>query len=93
MENIENNRITDFIIRYKKIFTREECRDIIQHIEFFDENSLLYPQNIANRPFQDQDANNIMVDSGITLPTVHKVTKKIFPRISSLEISPVISPK
>ena len=42
MANIENDRMTDFIIRYKKIFTRDECRDIIEHIEFFDENSLLY---------------------------------------------------
>ena len=58
MENIENDRLTDFIIRYKKIFTRDECRDIIEHIEFFDENSLLYSQRIANRPFQDQEATN-----------------------------------
>ena len=78
---MENNRITDFIIRYKNVFTREECREIIELIDFFSENSLLFPQKLNNRPFQDQDANNIMVDSGITLPTVHKVTKKIFPKI------------
>jgi len=33
----ENERITDFIIRYEKIFTRDECRDIIKHIDFFDD--------------------------------------------------------
>ena len=78
---MENNRVTDFIIRYKNIFSRQECREIIELIDFFDENSLLFPQNLNNRPFQDQDANNLMVDDGVTLPTVHKVTKKMFPKI------------
>ena len=55
---MENNRVTDFIIRYKNIFSRQECREIIELIDFFDENSLLFPQNLNNRPFQDQDANN-----------------------------------
>ena len=77
---MENNRVTDFIIRYKNIFSRQECREIIELIDFFDENSLLFPQNLNNRPFQDQDANNLMVDDGVTLPTVHKVTKKMFPK-------------
>ena len=37
MEKKDNNRITDFIIRYEKVLTREECREIIKHIDFFDE--------------------------------------------------------
>ena len=78
---MENNRVTDFIIRYKNIFSRQECREIIELIDFFDENSLLFPQNLNNRPFQDQDANNLMVDDGVTLPTVHTVMKKMFPKI------------
>ena len=81
MANIENDRMTDFIIRYKKIFTRDECRDIIEHIEFFDENSLLYSQNLVNRPFQDQDATNLFCDDGITLANATNITKKIFPKI------------
>ena len=82
MENKSNDRLTDFIIRYEKVFSRQECRDIIEHIEFFDENSLLFSQNIANRPFQDQEATNLFCDDGITLQTATNVTKKIFPKIS-----------
>ena len=44
MANNENDRMTDFIIRYKKAFTREECREIIEHIDFLGDNSLLFPQ-------------------------------------------------
>ena len=79
MANNENDRMTDFIIRYKKAFTREECRQIIEHIDFLDENSLLFPQELSNRPFQDQDAVNVLSDEGITLPTAASVTNKIFP--------------
>ena len=78
---MENNRVTDFIIRYKNIFSRNECREIIELIDFFSENSLLFPQKLKNRPFQDQDASNVMVDNGMTLPTVHKVTSKVYPKI------------
>ena len=58
----DSNRITDFIIRYEKIFTRDECRDVIERIEFLDENAMLFPQPSNNRIFQDQDASNIFVD-------------------------------
>ena len=51
MESKSNDRITDFIIRYKKVFTRQECRDIIEQIEFLAENCMLYPQNVENRPW------------------------------------------
>ena len=81
MANNDNDRMTDFIIRYKKAFTREECRQIIEHIDFLDENSLLFPQELSNRPFQDQDAVNVLSDEGITLPTAASVTNKIFPKI------------
>ena len=30
----DNNRITDFIIRYEKVFSRDECRDVIERIDF-----------------------------------------------------------
>ena len=36
---------TNFISRYEKGLTRQECRDIIEEIEFFDSNSLLFDQN------------------------------------------------
>ena len=81
MENKSNDRVTDFIIRYEKAFTRQECRDIIEQIDFFDENAMLYPQNVANRPWQDQDATNLFCDSGITLTSATNITKKIFPKV------------
>ena len=77
----DSNRITDFIIRYEKIFTRDECRDVIERIEFLDENAMLFPQPSNNRIFQDQDASNIFVDDGITLPTASIISKQIFPKI------------
>ena len=81
MESKSNDRITDFIIRYKKVFTRQECRDIIEQIEFLAENCMLYSQNVENRPWQDQDATNIFCDDGLTITTGTKVTKQIFPKV------------
>ena len=81
MEKNENDRKTDFIVRYEKILTREQCRDVIKDIDFFDENSLLFPQQYTNRPYQDQDAINIFADDGITLPTATHIARKIFPKI------------
>ena len=81
MEKNENDRKTDFIVRNEKILTREQCRDVIKDIDFFDENSLLFPQQYTNRPYQDQDAINIFADDGITLPTATHIARKIFPKI------------
>ena len=77
----DNNRITDFIIRYEKVFSRDECRDVIERIDFLDENAMLFPQPTNNRIFQDQDAANIFVDDGITLTTSSIISNKIFPKI------------
>lgn len=77
----DSNRITDFIIRYEKIFTRDECRNLIEKIDFLDENSMLFPQPSNNRIFQDQDASNIFVDDGVTLPEASIISKQVFPKI------------
>ena len=77
----DSNRITDFIIRYEKIFTRDECRNLIEKIDFLDENAVLFPQPKNNRAFQDQDAINIFVDDGVTLPEASIISKQIFPKI------------
>ena len=77
----DSNRITDFIIRYEKIFTRDECRNLIEKIDFLDENAMLFPQPKNNRAFQDQDAINIFVDDGVTLPEASIISKQIFPKI------------
>ena len=72
---------TNFISRYEKAFTRQECRDIIDEIEFFDSNALLFDQNVKESYLQDQKAINPGVDLCINLTTSARVTKKIFPKI------------
>ena len=72
---------TNFISRYEKALTRQECRDIIEEIEFFDSNSLLFDQNAEEPHLQDQKAINPTVDLCIDLTTAARVTKKIFPKI------------
>ena len=53
---------TNFISRYEKALTRQECRDRIEEIEFFDSNSLLFDQNAEEPYLQDQKAINPTVD-------------------------------
>ena len=77
----DNNRITDFIIRYEKIFTRDECRNLIEKIDFLDENAMLFPPHLEDRIYVDQDASNIFVDDGITLPEASIISKQILPKI------------
>ena len=98
MESKSNDRVTDFIIRYEKIFTREECRKIIETIDFFEDNSLLFSQKLNNRPYQDQDACNVLCDDGITYPRVSQIVKQIFPKVQPcidkyLEQFPILGQK
>ena len=72
---------TNFISRYEKAFTRQECRDIIQEIETFDSNKLLFDQNSKEPWLQDQKAVNVTVDNSVNLGTATRITKKIFPKI------------
>ncbi len=73
---------TNFISRYEKAFTRQECRDIIDEIEFFDSNALLFDQNAKESYLQDQKSVNVTVDDCIDLTTAARITKKIFPKIT-----------
>ena len=73
--------VTNFISRYEKAFTPQECRDIIEEIEFFDSSALLFDQNPKESWLQDQKAINPGVDLCINLTTASRVTKKIFPKI------------
>ena len=51
----------DFICRYKETFTRQECREIIEEIEFFEETQRLFRTD-KNPHLQDQKAINVNVD-------------------------------
>ena len=48
-----------------------------------DENSLLFSQDLENRPYQDQDAINLLCDEGVTLHTSTNITKLILTCCSS----------
>ena len=74
--------ITNFISRYEKVFTRQECRDLIEEIDFFDSNKLLFDQNSKEPYLQDQKAINVTSENCIDLTTASKITKKIFPKIT-----------
>ena len=67
---------TNFISRYEKAFTRQECREIIQEIETFDSNKLLFDQNSKEPWLQDQKAINVTVDNSVNLGTATRITKK-----------------
>lgn len=41
MEVDRNTMITNHIVRYKDVISKKKCNDIIKHIEFFENNSLL----------------------------------------------------
>jgi len=71
----------DFIIRYKKVFTKEECREIIKEIDFLNDNAMLFSIPKETQIFQDQDAVNIFCDDGITIPDGMRITNLIFPKI------------
>tara|TARA_Y100001973_G_C5196748_1_gene334792 strand:+ start:81 stop:659 length:579 start_codon:yes stop_codon:yes gene_type:complete len=74
---------TNFISRYEKVFTRQECRDIIDDIENFDSIKLLFDQNKEQPFFQDQKAINVTVEDCIDLPTATRISKKILPKIAT----------
>ena len=78
---------TNFISRYEKAFTRQECRDIIEEIEHFDSNSLLFDQNTEQPFLQDQKAINPPVDLCIDLTTAARITKKYFQKLNPVLIS------
>ncbi len=45
MEVDENTMLTNHIERYKSVFSKEQCNDIIKHIKYFENNSLLISSN------------------------------------------------
>ena len=40
---------SDFIIRYRGSFSEKECKEIIEAIEYFENNSLLYHDKIIKQ--------------------------------------------
>ena len=76
MEVDKNTMLTNHIIRYKEVFSKEKCDDIIKHIEYLENNSLLFSSN--DPAGCDQFAHNLNQDYyDINLVYRHKVASEI----------------
>lgn len=68
--------LTNHIKRYKKVFSKEKCDNIIKHIEYFENNSLLFSSN--DPAGCDQFVRNLNQDYyDINLVYRHKVAGEI----------------
>ena len=70
----------DFICRYKETFTRQECREIIEEIEFFEETQRLFSTK-KNPHLQDQKSINVNVDFDVDFASATRVNKMMFPKL------------
>tara|TARA_B100000427_G_C15344161_1_gene522539 strand:- start:65 stop:649 length:585 start_codon:yes stop_codon:yes gene_type:complete len=71
--------ITDFIDRYKGVYSKDECKDIIGHIEYLEQHNLLFHSK-DNLIAQDHRTFNLGVDYELDLPATHKIFSKIVPK-------------
>ena len=68
--------LTNHIIRYKEVFNKEKCDDIIKHIEYFENNSLLFTPQDRHRCDQfSYNLNHQYYD--INLVSNHRVSQEI----------------
>lgn len=72
----------DFICRYKETFTRQECREIIEEIDFFEETQRLFRTD-KNPHLQDQKAINVNVDFEVDFASATRVNKLMFPKLKT----------
>ncbi len=70
---------SDFIVRYKGSFSKEECENIITHIHHFENNNLLYHNKES---LHKEDHKTICVDSthDVDLPYANKISQLIIPK-------------
>ncbi len=71
--------LTDFIHRYVGVFSKEECAEIIQHINFFEDNHILF-QDKTTRHIEDQKAINVNHDYDLDMSTFSKIASYILPK-------------
>jgi len=70
---------SDFIVRYKGAFSKEECENIIANIHHFENNNLLYHNKES---LHKEDHKVICVDNShqVDLPYANKITQLIIPK-------------
>ena len=71
--------LTDFIHRYVGVFSKEECAEIIQHINFFEDNHILF-QDKSSRHIEDQKSINVNHVYDLDMPTFSKIASCILPK-------------
>ena len=71
--------LTNHIIRYQNVYSREKCDDIIKHIEFFEENSLL--SNKRSYKVDNLTYNVLQEYYDVNLTSDHRVSSEILPSL------------
>ena len=67
--------LTNHIIRYESVISREKCNEIIKHIEYFENNSLLTHKQSHNVHHHAYNLNQEYYD--VNLVADHRVAKEI----------------
>jgi len=72
----------NFIIRYKGAFSQQDCDEIINYVEYLDENQLLY---YDKKSLHEQDNKTISINNGfdLDLPTTSRISRIILPKYKS----------
>jgi len=69
----------NFIIRYKGAFSQQDCDEIINYVEYLDENQLLY---YDKKSLHRQDNKTVSINNGFDLdiPTTSRISRIILPK-------------
>ncbi len=69
----------NFIIRYKGAFSQRDCDEIINYVEYLDENKLLY---YDKQSLHRQDNKTVSINNGFELdiPTTSRISRIILPK-------------
>tara|TARA_B100000085_G_scaffold39769_1_gene32918 strand:- start:519 stop:1118 length:600 start_codon:yes stop_codon:yes gene_type:complete len=75
--------LTDFIHRYEGVFSREECQEIIEYINFLENDGCLLHENEVSH-LQDQFSNNLPSKDkyDLDLDSAHRIVRKVLPKFS-----------
>ena len=73
---------TDFIIRYENVFDIDECQNIIEQINYLENNSILFDAS-ASLHEQDFKSINLATDYNLDLPTSSRISDLILPKFGS----------
>ena len=69
----------NFIIRYKGAFSQQDCNEIINYIEYLEENNLLY---YDKESLHRQDNKTVSINNGfgLDIPTTSRISRIILPK-------------